>query len=102
VILIFYYDVSLSQSVDEIKINGRTLSEDYPALTTNLQIPFFEGFADEQIQNRITTIIETDVSSFLEELMNDSEKYFKKAKEKSGYLTTFVILPLTDIVKYLE
>lgn len=63
---------------------------------------FFEGFGDEQIQNRITTIIETDVLSFLEELMNDSEKYFKNLKRKSGCLAIFVILPLTDIVKYLE
>ncbi|HKK83744.1 MAG TPA: DUF3298 and DUF4163 domain-containing protein [Atribacterota bacterium] len=81
-ILFFYHDVSLSQSVEEIKINVKTISEDYPTLTTNLQIPFFEGFGNEQIKNRITTIIETDIFSFLEELRSDSEKYFKKAKEE--------------------
>lgn len=87
IIILFCFNYpSLAQKNHEIIISVKTISEDYPALTTNLQIPFFEGFGNEEIQNRIATIIETDVFSFLDELIRDSEKYLETAKE-AGWQT---------------
>jgi len=82
IMLFFCHSFSLSQSYDEIKISIKTTSGDYPALKTNLQIPFFEGFNNEEIQNRITERIETDVFGFLDELAEDSEKYLETARKE--------------------
>ncbi len=81
ILLYFCNNISLSQSNDEIMIRVKTISGDYPALKTNLQIPIFEVFYDKYIPCHITTRIEEDVFGFLERLTEDSDKYLETARE---------------------
>jgi len=90
IIIFFCSHFSFAQSNHEIKVSINTIHEDYPALTTRLQIPFFEGFRNEEIKDRISTIIETDVFNFINTLSEDSQKYFEAAKEEGWDLRKYI------------
>ena len=79
--ILFCTNSSFSQMNQEIKISVKTISEDYPALKTNLQIPAFEGFYDDHNPCHITARINEDIFGFFERLTEDSEKYLETARE---------------------
>lgn len=65
----------------DIEIEIRTITTDYSALKTSLQIPIFKSFKNGQIQDQISARVEEDVFGFLEELKEDSEKYLETTNE---------------------
>lgn len=106
IILFFfcYYGISFSQFNNEIMIHVKTISGDYPALKTNLQMPVFTGFFDEWVQEKVKEKVEKDVLAFLDGLVEDSEKYLEAAKEAGweprNYIgeTTFELHYMSDKV----
>jgi len=89
-IVLFFSNISLGWSNDEINIHVKNIIEDYPALKTNLQIPVFEGFSNEIVQVNIRKRVETDVFNFLNKLLEDSEKYLETAKEAGWSPKTYI------------
>ena len=88
--LILWINISLATTLSPVEIGIRTISEDYPALKAELQIPVFQGFQNEVVAEKIQQQVENDIFHFLNNLVEDSNDYIKKAREAGWQIRKYI------------